>query len=224
MPLPLLAAGLAATAVGNIVRGRGKKSRVNPQARFTDPTKRVAGINAKYQNARVDGYTTAADVANAERTRNKGTASAARSGELARMQANRQVLARGLGGPAAAALAQKASDVEAAGREDAYNTSANELYGAYNKNKDFAGNQLMTAWGADIGASAQLGQQEYQRAQLDLGANAQADARDATFWNSLLEAAPMVASMWNPTGQAAIMGANSPSTVLSGLPVPGVGY
>lgn len=141
-------------------------------------------ILAAYRNSKPVGYTTPEDAAAAERTRTRIAASGQASAQRARQINARQVAARGLSGAAAGALENDASGIDAAATEEAARSSADQLYKAFNSNLGYARRQNDTAFGTEMGLAAQEA--------------AQGQAQDATFWNSLIETVPAVASLWAP--------------------------
>jgi hypothetical protein len=157
-------------------------------------------ILARYRSSKPVGYVTPEDQAAAERTRSRIAGAATSAAQRARQMNARQVTARGLSGPAAAALEQGATDTEAAGGETAALNSADQLYKAFESNLGYARNQNDTAFGAEMG----LASQDAARAQ----------AQDSTFWNSMLEAIPAVASGF----PAAPAGAHSTAPTAGGAP------
>jgi hypothetical protein len=159
-------------------------------------------ILARYRDSKPVGYTTAEDRAAAESTRTRGTAAAQQQAQLARMMNARQVTARGLAGPAAAALEQGATDVAAQGSEEASRNSADQLYKAFQGNLGYARQQNDTAFGAELGLAAQEGSQK--------------SAQDATFWNSMLEAVPAIASGFGGYGRSSAPTAGGAPTMTSG--------
>jgi len=147
-------------------------------------------ILARYRASRPEGYVTDADKAQAERVRTKVAGAATAAAARARQLSQRQITARGLEGPAAAALEGQATDIEAAGAEEAARNSADVLDRAYNSNLGYERGKSDTAFGAEMG----LAQQEAIRGQ----------AQETSFWNSMLEAIPAVAgglsSFGRPSG------------------------
>lgn len=157
---------------------------------------RNAIIN-RYRNSRPVGYTTAEDEAFAERQRVKGNAAAKSVAQQRRAINAGQVRARGLGGAAAAALEQNATDVEAMGAEESARTSADLLYKAFASNRDYARHQNDTAFG-----------QEMQVATEDA---ARADAQNASFWNSVNESITAIAPMLSTIGGGGTAVAQTPA-------------
>lgn len=153
-------------------------------------TKTAGRIISAYRKFNPQAYTSEADVAAASRTRAGMTSSAERTGVMVRAQNQRQVLARHLSGPAAAALEQQATDAVAGGREQAAGAEAEQLYRAGQSNLGYEREKGGTLFGAELGVAA-------NQAQMDA-------ARSATFWNSVLQAVPMVAGAFaGPAGVAA---------------------
>lgn len=178
MPLPLAAAAalqLAPVLLGGLFHRKKKGPNRN-------------AILQRYRDSKPVGYTTAEDKAAAESTRTRLAGAAQGAAQNQRIQNARQVTARGLGGPAAAALENNAGAISAAGAEEAARTSASQLYAAFNSNLGYARNQNDTAFGAEMGLASQEA--------------AQNSAQDATFWNSMLEAIPAVASGFSGGGRA----------------------
>lgn len=161
----------AATAIAPAVLGLFHRKKKGPNRN---------AILARYRASRPAGYTTAEDIAAAERTRTGLAAATQAAAQNQRAMNARQVTARGLAGPAAAALEQQAGDISAIGAENAARTSANQLYNAFQSNLGYARTQNESAFGAELGLASQEA--------------AQREAQDATFWNSLLETVPAVTS------------------------------
>lgn len=160
----------AATALAPVILGAFHRSKKGPNRN---------AIIARYRASRPAGYVTPEDEAAAERTRTRLAGASAAAAQRARQMNARQVSARGLSGPAAAALEQGATDVEAQGSEDAARNSADQLYQAFQSNLGYERGKNDTAFGAEMGVASQ-----------DAALNA---AKDSTFWNSMLEAIPAVA-------------------------------
>lgn len=181
MPFPLIPVITGAVSAAGAIAGARRK-RPN-----------VGKINAKYLGMRPEGYTTAADLAAAELQRQRGTASAARSGTLARERAGQQARARGLGGASAAALVTQGDQIEGQGRELAAEQANNFLADRFSNNLGFERNKMMTAWGGELGAANQEA--------------ARIDAQQASFWNSVVEAAPLMAGSVGALGTSPTPGA-----------------
>jgi len=164
---------------------------------------KMGNIIRDYAGKRAEGYTSDADRLAAERTRGRGTASASRSAELARIQGNRQATARGLSGAAAAALDTKANDIEAAGRESAYGAGEDVLYGAYSHNKDLQAQKDATIFGTMVADETLQ--------------NQQADAQQSTFWNSILQGIQTLSPMLPAIGQRPGSTAVAPGGVVGGV-------
>jgi len=177
-------AGQAALALAPLVIGAFHHKKKGPNRN---------AILARYRAERPVGYTTKEDEAAAERTRTRIAGSATAAAQRARQMNQRQISARGLAGPAAAALESGASDIEAAGAEEASRNSADQLYKAYESNLGYERNKSDTAFGAEMGMATQEA--------------AMGQAQDATFWNSMLEAIPAVAGGFSSrdTGGAGIV-------------------
>jgi hypothetical protein len=188
----------AAATLAPLVIGAFRRPKKGPN--------RYAIIN-KYRGTRPEGYVTPEDQAAAERTRTRIAGAATAAAGRRRAENTRQVSARGLGGPAAAALEQQASDTEAGGAEEAARTSADQLYQAFQSNLGYARQQNDTAFGAEIGAATHDA--------------ALADAQNASFWNSVNEAIPGIVSAWSPaptaTPTASTSGVVTPTTGLPGV-------
>src|SRR5690349_18797388 len=144
-------------------------------------------INA-YRNARPQGYLSEADLAEGERIRARGTASAVAGGQLARQRAVRSVIARRLQGPAAAALTQTANETEAAGREHAYDVGSQFLDSRFQNNLGYERNKLDRSFQAQIGAESQNA--------------AYSAAQEAGMWNSMLDVIPAISGAWSPAQAA----------------------
>lgn len=207
MPLPALAAK-AALQLAPLLLGLGHRKKKGPNRN---------AILARYRASKPAGYTTAEDAAAAERTRGTISGAAEGAAQRQRVQNSRQVTARGLAGPAAAALERDASGIAAAGSEEAARTSADQLYRAFNSNLGYARSQNDTAFGAELGLATQEAQQ--------------GQAQDATFWNSMLEAIPAVATSLAPrpaagsTAPTAVTGAPSATaTYRTAPPTPAQAY
>ncbi len=185
MALPLMAISAGAAALAAL---RRNKKGPNRQA-----------IVDRYRTSRPTGYVTAEDQAAAARTQTRLAAAAQAVAKRRRETNASQVTARGLSGPAAAALEQQATDVEAQGGEEAARTSADQLYKAFQSNLGYARNQNDNAFTGELGIATQDA--------------ARADAQNAGFWNSALEAtkaiAPMLGSLGGGT-TAPVAGGGSP--------------
>lgn len=166
MPFPIVPAITATAAAVGALRKK-KKVKVNK-------------INEKYMGMRPGGELSFQDIEQAGRIRAGGTRSAARSAQLARTSMRRQVIARGLGGASAAALDEGAGMIEAAGRERAFEDAAGYESARRIDNQNFERQKIMTAWGAELGDAARTAARE--------------DARQSEFWNSVLEAGPLLES------------------------------
>lgn len=140
-------------------------------------------ILARYRSTTPQAYTTPADEAMAERARTRLSGAAQSVAEQRRVENARQVTARNLSGPAAAALEQGATDVAARGGEEAARTSADLLYRAGQSNVGYERQKLDTAFGAEMGLASQQA--------------AQGQASDAEFWNSVLGVIPGVAAAYS---------------------------
>lgn len=140
----------------------------------------------KYRDSRPVGYTSKEDEAFAERQRAKQAGAAKAVAQQRRAMNANQVRVRGLGGAAAAALEQQATDVEAAGAEDAARSSADLLYRAFQSNLGYERNKNDNAFGAELGIDTQ----DVMRA----------DAQQAEFWNSVLEGVQATAPMLSKVG------------------------
>lgn len=149
----------------------------------------TSAILNRYRTSRPVGYTSPEDLAASELTRTRMAGAAQAVAQQRRAQNARQVTARGLGGPAAAALEQQASDIAAGGAEEAARTGAGQLYRAFQSNLGYERSKSDTAFGAEIGLAA--------------NENARNDAADAAFWNGMLEVIPTIASGWGGGAPAA---------------------
>ena len=165
----------AAATLAPLVIGAFRRPKKGPN--------RYAIIN-RYRASQPTGYVSPEDVAQAGRTQTRLAQTAVAGATRRRAENTRQVSARGMGGPAAAALEQQASDQEAAGTEEAARTSADELYKAFQSNLGYARQQNDTAFGAELGAAT-----------FD---QSQANAQNSAFWNSVNEAIPGIVSAWTP--------------------------
>lgn len=177
--LPAVTAGVSA-----ISAARNKRTRFDAKA--------ARRINDRYMGIRPEGYLTNADQGLIEATRARGTRAARATGALARAAAGTQARARGLSGASAAALLTDAGQAEARGRESAF-LAASDLGGSlYGNNRDFEREKLFKAWGSELGAAA--------------GDAAQSAQQEAGLWNSIIGAAPIVASAWGgvPTAPAGV--------------------
>ena len=150
-------------------------------------------IYSDYMNANPEATVSAADMAAASRTRGNITASAERSAQMAAGNAQRQALARNLGGPAAAALQQQARSVAASGREQGAMAEAGQLYQTGLQNQAYARQKQDRLFGARLGqAQNQMAQQQ---------------AQDRTFWNSMMGLSTATANLWGGgTGGRATLG------------------
>lgn len=158
--------------------------RSGKKAKKADLGRKVGEINNRYRGENPSGIVTAEDKAQAERTRAIGNRSAARSAELGHQSVYRAAAARGLSGASAAALDSEVMAQEARDREANGLGAANQEYADYASSRGFGREKLMTAWGNDVGAAG-------------VGAQ-QANAQNATMWNSILESIPGIASAWAP--------------------------
>jgi len=147
------------------------------------------GIINRYRQARPVGYTSAEDEAAAERARTRITGASEAAAQRRRAENVRQTTARGLSGPAAAALERQASDISAAGAEEGARTSADLLYKSFQSNLGYERAKTDRAFGAELGVAT-------QDAML-------ADAQNASFWNSLNETIPAVAGAFSGLGRDA---------------------
>lgn len=172
--------GLATVAAPLVVQG---------VSRLFGRRRKPPDINAiirRYLAARPGGYTTEEDRIAAELTRSRGTRAAEEFGRHSREQAARDLQRRGiLMSPAATATTTRIGQVEAGGRERAAEAASAQLYDAFGANRAFEQNKLMSAFGSEIG-----------KAQAD---QYRGDAREATFWNSILDVVGNVAPLFNPT-------------------------
>jgi hypothetical protein len=166
----------AAATIAPLVFGAFRRPKKGPNRR---------AIIERYRQNRPTGYTSAEDEAAAERTRTRVAGAAGAVARRRRMENARQVTARGLAGPAAAALEQQATDVEAGGAEEAARTSADQLYRAFQSNLGYERSKADTAFGAELGLASQEA--------------AMAEAQNTGFWNSMLEAIPAIAGAFSPS-------------------------
>lgn len=183
----------AASLASRIFRKRGKKPNVGK-------------INAKFMGMRPGGYLTPEDVQQAERLRASGTRSAERSGQLTRIALQRSLRARGVGGAAAAALETTVGDQVASGRERAFERSADYEHGRFVDNLGFERQKLFTAWGGELGAANRE--------------IAQREASDAEFWNSMLDAIPVLYQGQDALAARAAASGGSRALVTPGLSRP----
>lgn len=181
MPLPLLAAAKVGTQLAPLVAGLFHRRQKTPN---------IQAILARYRAEGPDSYLSASDRAAAARTRAGITAGAATAAETQRGRNQSQVLQRGLGGPAAAALESEAAATEAGGREHGAVAEADQLYHTGQEKQN-------TLFGAELGAA-------------NLAAT-RADARDATFWNSMIDLTGATSQLWAPPATAAA-GTVAPAT------------
>lgn len=178
MAFPIMAAvALGTSLYGAYKSGRGKR-------------KNISAINARFRGQRPEGYTTAADEAQLGRQLATGTRTAVRSGTMGQAAVARQARSRGLSGASAAALNLGVSQQVAEGRQAAAEGVANTRYGLYANNLNFEREKMFRDWGAEIGSAQQD--------------NARLDAQNATLWNSILEAAPVMANMFSTPTAAAV--------------------
>lgn len=186
MPIPALAvaaAPIVAQGVGALL-GRKRKKGSNYRA-----------LADRYLGMRPEGYVTAADKAASERTRSRLAGAAGEAAKGRRTHSMRRLVARGLGGsPAAEAAMLKIDQDEALARQGAGESAAAQEYDAYSGNRRYMQDMVGRAFGVEAGGIAQD--------------QARDDARQATFYNSLLETAPFLAAYF---GQSAAQpyGANS---------------
>lgn len=187
MPIPALAiaaAPLVAQGIGALVGRRKKKSNYRALA-------------DRYLSMRPDGYVTDADKAASERTRSRLAGAAGEAAKGRRTYSMRRLVARGLGAsPAAEAAMLKIDQDEALARQGAGETAAAQEYDAYSQNRRYMQEMTGRAFGVEAGG--------IERDQ------ARDDARQATFYNSLLEVAPFLAAYYGGGASAAQpYGANS---------------
>jgi len=173
MPLPLLAAAKVGSQLAPLLLGLGRKKKKGPN---------VAALAADYRSRRPEMTLSAEDLAAGARTRAGVNASAVRSGELTRMGINRQVAARGLSGPAAAALGLTADAQVAEGREKGALAEAEQLYQTGRSNQEYDRSKEDRIFGGLLG-----------NAHIEAQRN---DARDATFWNSMMDLSTATSSLW----------------------------
>jgi len=171
--LPLIGAAKVATQLAPLAIGLFHKRPKTPN---------IQGILARYRASGPSAYLSPEDYAAGERTAGKLTAASARAAEIQRAEQGRQILARRLGGPAAAALADSATATEAAGREAGATAEANQLYQTGTE-------KMNTLFGAELGAANIAAQR--------------ADQRDQTFWNSMVDLAGATSALWQPPATAA---------------------
>lgn len=158
-------------------------------------------IYSEYMNANPEATVTDADRAAASRTRGGITASAMRSAQMAAGNAQRQSLARNLGGPAAAALRQQAGSLAAAGREQGAMAEAGQLYQTGLQNQAYARQKQDRLFGAKLGqAQNQMAQQQ---------------ASDRTFWNSMMGLSSATANLWG--GGGGTTGVTGPTAAYNNL-------
>jgi len=192
MPLPLIAGAKVATQLAPLIAGVFHKRKKGPN--FNQ-------VVADYRKRRAATGATPEDVAAAGRTRAGITASAERSGEIARQNAGRQAIARNLGGPAAAALTADADSLVATGREAGATAEAGQIYDAAQRNKGVED----TIFGAQVG-----------NAQFEAQRN---DMRDQTFWNSMLDLTSATSALWQPPASSTA-GVAAGAPVAAGTPAP----
>jgi hypothetical protein len=183
----------AATALAPVLLGAFHRPKKGPN---------INDIINRYRASRPAGYVTPQDELAAERTRTRIAGAATAAAGRQRQMTQRAITARGLGGPAAEALNQEATDTEAAGAEEAARTSADQLYRAFQSNLGYARGQNDTAFGAEL-SSAQ--QQAFRN-----------QAQEATFWNSMNEAIPAVAGALPSFGRAGGGDSMSPTATGAG--------
>lgn len=176
---------VAAIATGaGLLAGALRKKKKGPNRK---------AIVDRYRASSPKGFTTPEDEAAAARTQTRIAAAAQAVAKRRRAQNEGQVTARGLSGPAAAALEQQATDVEAQGGEEAARTSADQMYKAFQSNLGYERQKNDTAFASELGIATQDA--------------ARADAQNAGFWNSALEAvkgvAPLLGSLGGGTGATA---------------------
>lgn len=191
-PLTLLTAG---TSIYGAIANRRK----------TNAGREARAINARYMQMNPGVSLSGEDQAFLDRLLATGTRTASRSAQMGRGQARRQIAARGLYGASAAALLGGVDEQEAALRQQAADANAKTAYDLGSNNRDFARQKLMTAWGAELGAS---------RADL-----ASADARNAGMWNAITQAAPLISGAWGAVPTAPSPGATTAAP--AGAPAPG---
>lgn len=142
----------------------------------------IGKIIEKYFAMRPGGYTTPEDVKAANATQSRLTGQAEASGKGARIRLNRSLVARGIAGPAALAAGQGINEQVAAGRESAAQQGAAQLYDRYSKNASYMQDLVGQAFGAEVGAAQQD--------------RARYEGQKATLWNSVLQTAPYLTSVF----------------------------
>jgi len=150
---------------------------------------KVRNISDRFRAERPVGYLTPEDYAYTERQRDRGTATIGALGNVQRGATVARQVARGLGhSPATEYLMEQANQREASGVTDLNRSLEDRLYGIRREREVFAQNQLMTAWGAELGALQhdQAGRQ----------------AQQAAFWNSMLPLARDASSYFSKGSQS----------------------
>jgi len=198
MPIPAayMVGAKVATQLLPLALGLGRKKKKGPN---------IAALAADYRSRRPEMTLSAEDIAAAGRTRGRITSSAVRSGEMTRMNANRQAIARGLSGTAAAALGTVADAQVAEGREKGALAEADQLYATGKDNQSYDRAKEDRIFGALVGDAQQQAQRN--------------DARDATFWNSMMDLTTATSALWNP--QAPVTGTTAPGSSVAATPTAG---
>jgi hypothetical protein len=126
---------------------------------------------------RPSGYLTDADYAAAETTRSRLARDATTSAALLRTEAMRRARQRGLGtAPALETTLARIGEAEARGRQSAGESAEEQLYSVRLGNQRFEQEKALALIGSRI--------------QDVIGGRAAGDARQAAFWNSVIDYAP----------------------------------
>jgi hypothetical protein len=186
--LPLLGAAKVASTLAPLAAGLFHHRPRTPN---------IQGIIQRYRNEGPSAYLSPEDRAAAARTRTEVSGSAARAAQIQRAEQGRQILARNLQGPAAAALADEATATEAQGREQGATEEANQLYTTGKEKQN-------TLFGAELGAANTAAQR--------------ADSQDQTFWNSMIDLAGATSSLWGTPATPNVMApAGGPKPGIPGM-------
>lgn len=150
----------------------------------------IAAILARLRAFRPEGYLTGADVGEGERIRGRGTASAERSGELARIAGIRRAIQTGtLRSPATGRGLRAVEQDVARGREHAYDVGQEFLGGRFRENLGFERQKGISAFSAELGQAVR--EQDQQA------------AGNAAFWNSWLPGLSEIAPAFGAGGARA---------------------
>jgi len=156
------------------------------QRRLTPSKKKgfdFAGMISRFRAERPVGYLTGEDESFAERERNRGATAVGRTAQLARFEAIRRAQARGLAySPSTERSLARISDIEAGGKERASGRASDILFGLRGGREQFERQRIFSQYGMEF----QHGTEQNRRR----------DRKQAMFWNSILKAGGIGASLF----------------------------